>query len=247
MKKNMLTEILTGLGLTDNEARVYFAALALGPATILKISRAAEVKRTTVYSVIEALKQRGLVTIELRGLKQLYVAENPEKLESMLEEKKERLQAVLPEFSALYNLKKGEGIIKYYEGLEAVKSTYEQLLNDVRVHEDYLVISDQRQWYDLDKAYFQNFTERRAKLNVCTRLLLQDSAPAREHKKFEKNYHEEVKILPAHTQLTTNLVIIPKRIVIHQLIPPVMAIVIENKNIVQLHRELFEIAWNAIP
>jgi hypothetical protein len=41
-------------------------------------------------------------------------------------------------------------------------------------------------------------------------------------------------------------VIIPKKVVIHQITDPIFAIVLENKNIVQMHREQFEIMWKAV-
>ena len=85
MKNNPLLTTLTTLGLTDHEAAVYLAALSLGPATILKIAKAAEIKRTTVYSVIETLKLKGLVSVEVKGFKSLFVAEDPTKLETILE------------------------------------------------------------------------------------------------------------------------------------------------------------------
>lgn len=184
--------------------------------------------------------------MEIRGFKQLFVAEDPDNLELVLEEKRKKLKFAMPDLSALFNLKGGEGKIKYYEGLDAVKSVYEGLLKDIRPHEDYLVVGDQSMWYKLDSDYFRNFIERRAKLNINIRLLFQDSTIAREHKKIEKNFNEKVKILPAETKLSTNLVIIPKKIVIHQLTQPVMAIVIENKSVIQMHRELFEIIWRSV-
>ena len=110
-----------------------------------------------------------------------------------------------------------------------------------------MVISDQKKWIEADEKFFKNFTERRAKLNINIRLLLQESETAREFKKFEKNYNERIKILPKGTSLTTNLVVIPQKVVIHQMTPPIMAIVIENKSIIQLHKELFEIIWKSIP
>jgi len=243
---NKLTNILTDLGLTDNEAKTYFASLSLGPTTILKIAQAAELKRTTVYSVVETLKQKGLIRMEIKGFKKLFVAENPEKLESIIESRKEKLQNTLPEFAALYNLKGGESFIKYYEGLESIKTIYEGLIKDIKPRQDYLVISDQKKWYDIDPNYFQNFTEKRAKLNIKIRLLLQDSKIAREHQKNQKNYNETVKILPTDTTLTTNLVITPQRTMIHQLTPPMIAIVIENKSIIKMNQEFFEIMWRSI-
>ena len=84
-KSTEITASLEGLGLGANEAAVYIAMLSLGPATVLSISRASGVKRTTIYNVLESLKQKGLVRTDVRGFKQLYAAEHPKKLESMLD------------------------------------------------------------------------------------------------------------------------------------------------------------------
>ena len=112
--------------------------------------------------------------------------------------------------------------------------------------DDYLVIGNQEEWFSLDREFSQKFIEKRAKLNLNIRLLFQDSPLAREHKKFEKNYNEEVKILPKDTSLTTNMVITPRKVVIHQLSIPMLAIVIENANVVKMNKEMFEMIWNSV-
>lgn len=246
MQNNKLTNILQNLGLSENEAKVYLATLSLGLTTILRIAKSAEVKRTTVYSVVESLKLRGLISEELKGWKRYFVAENPEKLEKVLDEKRNNFQNLLPEFLALQNLKGSDALIKYYQGLEAVKNIYNDLLDEIKAHEDYLVIAAQEQWFNLDPKYFQNFIKKRAKLPINIRLLMIDSLISREHQKQEQIFNEKIKILPKNTSLTTNLVITPQKVVIHQLIPPIMAIVIENKSIIQMHQELFEIIWKSI-
>lgn len=245
MKTDKLSKILIDLGLSENEAKVYLAAMALGPSSISKIAQSAGVKRTTVYFVIESLKQIGLINIEMKGWKKLFVAEKPEKLKIILENKKKELAKALPEFTSLYNLKESGSFIKFYEGVESIKSIYEGLIRDIRTGEDYMILSDMKQWVSLDKKYFMDFTMRRAKLNINIRLLLQDSSVARETKKYEKIYNEKVKILPKDTNLTTNMIIIPKRLVIQQLVPPVTAMVIENEHIIRMHREMYEIMWRA--
>ena len=247
MKNNQLIQTLTELGLNEKEANVYVSALSAGPSPILKIAQAAGLKRTTVYSVIESLKQKGLMTIELKGWKKLFAAEDPEKLETILETRRLKFKNLLPEFSALYNLKGGESFIKYYEGLEAMKSVYEGLIRDVRPHEDYSIIADQRRWYELAPEFFEDFTRRRAKLPINIRMLLQDTLTARKFKKHEKIYNLKIKFLPEGTSLITNLVVIPKKVMIHQLTPPIMAMVIENKSIVQMHQQLFELIWRSTP
>lgn len=246
MRNNKLTNILKDLGLTENEAGVYLAALSLGSSSILEIANIAEIKRTTVYSVIESLKIKGLLSEELKGWKKYFVPESPEKLEKVLEEKRNNFKKSLPEFLALHNLKGKDSVIKYYEGLESVKNVYDELLREIQAHEDYLVIGEQNDWYNLDPKFFQSFIEARSKLPINIRLLFTDSQMAREHQELEKNYNEKIKILPKNTTLTTNLIITPEKVVIHQLTSPIMAMVIENPSIVQMHREQFEIIWKSI-
>ncbi len=245
MKNNALLDILHNLGLSENESKVYFSCLSLGPSTILRIAKAAELKRTTVYSVIESLKQKGLVGIEINGFKKKFVAEDPAKLEVILEARRKKLHDSLPEFSALYNLRGGESFIKYYEGLEAVKNVYESLIRDIKPHQDYLIIGNQDAWIDLDKDYLSNFMDRRAKLPINIRMLLIDSKSSREWKTQERNFNAQIKILPLNTKLRTNLVITPQRVLIHQLVHPIIGIVIENKSVIQMHQEMYEIMWNA--
>ena len=247
MDKNFLSTALTAIGLTENESKVYCAALALGASSILGISRAANIKRTTVYSVAESLKQKGLMRIEIKGFKRLYAAEDPHKLKQIIAGRHTRFTQLLPQFSALYNLPAGENFIKYYEGLKAVKSVYEELLATVQPRDDYLVIAHQDYWIKQDREFFQKFIERRARLNINTRILFINTDTARQFKQYEKNYNEKIKFLPERTHLTTNIIIIPQRIVFQHIVPPMMAIAIENKSLIQTHRELFEILWRALP
>ena len=221
--------------------------MSLGPSKVQEIAEAAEVKRTTVYAILDSLKQRGLIREELKGWKTFFAAESPDKLEALIEQMRHRVRNNLPEFTALYNLHSSGAFISYYEGLESVKNVYEGLLKEIRPHEDYLVIGDLEKWLAQDQEFFSEFTKRRAKLNINIRILMQSSAGAQIHKDKEKIFNEKIKIMPPEYQLTTNMVIIPHKVVINQLTPPLLAMVIENDSIVQMNRELFEMIWKSIP
>ncbi len=68
MKKASL-KLLINLGLTETEARVYLAGITLGPATVSSIAQKANVKRTTVYPAIRTLKKKGLMSVDIHGMK----------------------------------------------------------------------------------------------------------------------------------------------------------------------------------
>ncbi len=245
MDKKLL-RTLTNLGLSENESLVYLGALSVGRAKVADIAKAAGINRTTAYQVIESLKKKGLINLEVQGFKQYFVAEHPDRLQNIIESRKQDLQKNLPAFLSMYNLKGSDSTIKYYEGEEAMKMVYENVLEHLKRNDDYMAISDTDKFQNIDRPYFDNFLKKRTKLHVQTRLLLQDSKLARERKKFDQNFNEKIKILPTNTDLVTNMIIIPDRVIIHQLVPPINAIVITNPSVVQMGREMFEIMWDAI-
>ena len=244
---NKLINTLKDIGLTEKEAIVYLASLSLGPGNVAQIAQSSGIKRTTVYSVLELLKQKGLIRMDLKGWKTLFVAENPEKLELIVDQMRSEVRKTLPEFASVYNLHSSGAFIKYYEGLESVKGVYNELLKEVKNHDDYLVIGDLHKWLEQDHDFFLDFAKRRAKLDINIRILDQESLVAREHKKFERNFNEKIKIMPESFKITTNMVILPHKVVINQLTPPILAMVIENDSIVKMNRELFEMIWQSIP
>lgn len=243
---NRLYKNLIDLGLNKNEAEVYLTLLSLGETSILGISKACLVKRTTVYSVIESLKKMGLVRTHQNGFKRRYVAEDPKQLYKIFDKKRQELKNNLSEFSALYNNPGEGGIIKHYEGIEAVKNVFDSVLDDFGPGDEYLVISDSGKFLEQDEKYFRKFILKRSKRAVGSRMLLQDSSVARRYKKEEDVHKMKIKILPKDVMLTTNLTITPKKIIIHQLVAPAMAIVIENRNVVKMTKEMFELIWKSI-
>lgn len=248
MKNDQLIEILNDIGLSENEAEVYLTSLSLGPTTILKIAKSSGIRRTTVYSVVETLKNKGLMHIKPVGLKQLYAAERPDRLENILESKKRSLQKLLPEFTALYNLKGGESTVKYYEGLSAIKNIYETILDPMKPNDDYLVISDVEKFFTkTDQKYFEEFLEKRIKSRVKARLIVTDSDRARHMKQYAKNMNQEVRILPSGSKLSVDTMIVPHKVTIFNMDEPISAISLENNAMIEMHKELFEIIWRSLP
>ena len=247
MENVKITQVLEGLGLSEHEAGVYVANLTIGSATVLQIARRANIKRTTVYAVMETLKSKGLISLELKGLKQVFVAAPPQILEGLLESRRAAFKSVLPELEKFYNQKGKETTIQYYEGLASVKTAYEELLHLTKPGDDYLVVSHMESWLAQDEKYFKEFVIRCAMRTEKVRVILQDSPRAQEYKKIQGHNRQRVKLLPPGNTLLTNLVVIPSCVIIQQMVEPISAIVIANQSAVGMHKEMFEIMWNALP
>ncbi len=241
-KENLL-KILEKIGLSENESAVYLSSLSLGPAKVVDIAKNSEVKRTTVYAVIESLQQKGLVRKDIEGFKNIFIPEDPLRLETILEERNKEFHNLLPELKSLYNLEGSDAIIKYYDTPEGVRNVWRQVLSELKNTDDYFVIGDPEIYASGNEKFFKDFIKKRIRKKLNAKLLLTESDLAREYQKYQDNYSEEVKILPHNVSIDTNVLITNKRIIIQQIIDPHMTIVIENKSIVDLQKTLFNLLW----
>lgn len=115
---------LKELGLTDKETDLYLAGLKLGPATAQKLAEISEVKRPTVYFIIDRLKKLGLANQSFRGRKKVFAMAPPEKLAKFIEEEKTKLK------------KKEQGINKIISSLQVMVSKSE-FASDIKIYEGY--------------------------------------------------------------------------------------------------------------
>jgi sugar-specific transcriptional regulator TrmB len=129
MNNNLEIE-LQRAGFDERQAKVYLAALELGPSPVQKIAARAGIPRASVYLVLNDLQQRGLITTYDEGKKTFFVAESPKRLEEIMENReaefkaqKDAIKLLVPELISRGQFENGERpIVKYYEGPNAVKS-----------------------------------------------------------------------------------------------------------------------------
>jgi sugar-specific transcriptional regulator TrmB len=238
-------ELLKDFGLHENEASVYLASLSLGATTILKLANKSGVNRTTVYEIVEALERKGLMKKEIKGLKTLFSPEHPTRLENTLEAKRSALNRLLPELESKYHLKGTGSTIKYYEGLTAIKNVYDELAKELKSSDFYYVVSNTAEWQAIDDSYFmKNHVELFSHKKVDRRVLFVDSPEAQKRKLTERNFNEQVKILPGNANIHVDLCITPYKLLIFQLHQPLVALVIENETMIETQKIMFEMLWD---
>ncbi len=242
-----ILENLEDFGLNETESKVYAALLETGGGSVNSIAEVAGIKRTTAYSTLDGLVKQGLARFDEFGLKRKIVPEDPGRLKAILDHKQRKLTKTLPTLEALYNLKGNESFIKYYKGFKAIQPLYEQLIKDIRPGQEYCVISNQQMWHDTDPSYFTDFSTRRGKLPIKLRIILEQNERSRQYFEKRRLYNADIRFLPKGVKLETNLVITPQRTLIHQLVQPVIALVVENQSFIKMHQEMFKLMWSSLP
>lgn len=243
---HQLLRSLTTFGLSEHEAAVYLALLELGPSSVLRVARRAKVKRTTVYSLLDALKEQGLVREELAGLKTQYVAEDPESLRRVLVARTRELDAVLPDLASLYQ-SRGKDALARYTGVDGLKAIYETIYSSFKHGDPYYVLGGGEGWQNIDPVYQEKMLEKKARMNVNTKLLFRQSRRARTHADKRALLRQEVRLMPDTFDLKSDILITKDRVALMHLRPPYFGIVIYNPDIVATYHALFLHLWATAP
>lgn len=169
-----LTQELLSIGLENKEADVYLSALQLGYSTVQEIAIKSGVNRTTAYTHIKNLIGRGLMSAVEKNGKVFYVAERPEKLKFIYEQKeneikrrRETLEKIMPELESIYNLAKDKPSVRFYkydipEDLAAVRREIEEL----RADEVYNIFNYEEFHDYINKAHIRNLIDATSKFRA---------------------------------------------------------------------------------
>ena len=167
---------LKDIGLSEKEAKVYLGMLELGPATVLEISAKAEINRPTTYLQIESLKKRGLVSTQIKGKKQLFMAESPEQLDILLEREKKileqkqgELKEILPELESLFRTSDSKPVVRFFEGKEGLMKILEEFLKTK--NKPILGIAAIEPKYEIFPDILEDYSKRRVSKKINSRVI----------------------------------------------------------------------------
>lgn len=135
----MFQNILVQNGLSSNEAKLYIAALEAGETTMSGLAKKANLKRSTVYSLVEELQEKGVVSsVKKKGI--LYVsALSPRLLIERFQSSTDMAKNILPQLMDLAYSSPTKPRIRFYEGVEGIN---EILFDAVSAKEDYIGFTD---------------------------------------------------------------------------------------------------------
>jgi HTH-type transcriptional regulator, sugar sensing transcriptional regulator len=173
--------ILKNFGLSEKEISVYLALIELGPSSVREISTKSQVNRGTTYDILKALINLGIVSYYNKESKQYFVAEEPEKLLSALDQKKEDLEEVresikenLPLLKTLFEKQGGKPVVKFYEGSKGVRQIFEDVLEEVTKQKDkyyYLYSSATPEHRKNVYGAMPDFSQKRIKKGVKVKII----------------------------------------------------------------------------
>ena len=253
-----MLEELKKIGLSENETRVYLALLELGGSTAQEISKKAGVKRATTYVQLEALMKFGLATSFEKAperkngaQKTFFRAEDPEHLTKIIERAKKEeegrakaLFAILPDLGKLY-LSAGERPrVRFFEGIEGVKTMLSGTFKIKTEAKEVLGIMDLDSALQVFPKLTEEYTPERAKHGIRSRVIYTSSRGPL-FAKTDAAMLRESRFLPKNKfPFSGDISIYGDEVVISAIkSAKPFGIIIESREIADSLRAVFELAW----
>lgn len=243
-----LFPLLNGLGLNEKEAKVYLACLELGLATVQAVAKKSGVKRTSIYNFLDELKDKGLVNEITRDSRVYLVPEHPQALiaqaeikKRAAEDEKKKIQELMPELSAIFNLPSEKPKVKFYEGLVGIKKVYEDTLSE---NETIYAFTD----YDkllaaIEPDYMIDYANRRAAKNIPIFSISPPGPWTKKAIEMGEAQKREVKVIEG-LKFETEINIYGKKVALISFRRPHMGVIIESGAIAQTLKSIWKAMWN---
>jgi sugar-specific transcriptional regulator TrmB len=159
---------LKELNLDENQIKIYLACLNLGSSKVHDISKKSNMIRTTIYGILKSLMERGLVSTTKKDNVTFYQASSPKHLLSLLDEKREKINKIIPELEKLQAQIPKKHYYETFEGKEGLKTIINDLLQ--KPNETIFIIGFVKKWIEFSEMfsdiYYRKKKERKIKSNV---------------------------------------------------------------------------------
>ena len=238
-----IEKILEQFDLTNKKASAYLACLELGPSTVQAIARKARIKRTTTYDILEDLVEKGLVTYTIRGKKKYFLAEDPETLKSILKEKERMLDEILPQLKSIYNLPGIKPKIRYYKGVEEIKTIFRETLK-CKSKETLGLLPPIDLYEFIGVDYMKNYVKSRVKLKIKNKTIRVKAWEA-EEKYFlrHKEQLREMRYAPKGIVFHSTIIIFDDKVAVISSRKESFGFLIESVEFSQTMKVLFGVLW----
>jgi len=246
MEGSRSLEALREMGLDEKAAKIYLALLGKTKLTPSQISRETGIKRATCYEYIDELLAKDFITREPIGKRTFYAAIAPQKVFNIFRKRISRIEGAVLEMGSLHERVVHKPHVTYFEGKRQLKMIYDDLFKTV---------GDVCSIFPAE-AFFENFTAEDyddfdksiSSYALKSRdLFVADKFYKRIKEIRAKNGSDNKldKKLPTGFKSNVDVLIYSDKVALMSL-RDLSAIVIENKDIADLFRNIHQLMWKAI-
>lgn len=252
-----MEEMLKKLGLSENEAKVYLAALSMGVSSAASISEYTKIKRPTTYLALDNLTRQGIISETIQNKKKLFKAIAPEKLQKLTKKMRRQVIAVeleleklMPELKSITKRVLESPHVSMHRGLSGVKNIIEEFMGS------------ETAWSFFGSAEsILGFIKPQelSEIVVDTNELRADAGHPKAHlitdkgilkiKQFQTSNFatREIKILSRAIKSTSAFVIYGNKLAVFSINDSPFGITVESEEMAEMLNVMYGILWDSLP
>lgn len=238
-----MLEIIESLGLSNAESKVYLELLKIGETKTGTLIDKTNLQSSTVYHILGALLDKGLVSFILKGKIKYYKAEDPNTFIEFLEEKKRNFETILPKLKELQNSEKNPQSAKVYKGMKGLMVAMNDVLFSMNKGEEYYFFQapNQNLLNPRVTLFFRNYHLKRAEKGIKVKGLAITHSSKKVKEIFAKIKNTKLRYVKDF--LPTGLIIYKNKTITLDFNDTPTAFVIESKTVADSYRKFFEDKW----
>ena len=234
-------QLLSELGLSKNDSKIYLTLLKHGPSTVTIIPKQSGIHRANVYSALERLRNKGLASDVIQKDKKLFGPADPSLLINLLQEKEMKLRAMLPQFSLDYSISQKENTVEVYNGAAAFRNLF---LHYLEVGKNIYAFGIPEGSVSVVGEYFQNTIHKRRAKNKQWMYHIYNSAATDRMKFLNTLPYTNARHLPKEYDIPVITLVCGDEVAIVSVKEHKPTIVIiHNKDMAEAYQKYFMILW----
>ena len=237
-------ELLEHIGLSEKESLVYLTLLESGTLSIAALAEHSGMHRPALYKLLPRLEGRGLVSRVRKNRRVFFVAESPEKLETLVQGIAHSFEQTLPILKQVYAAKEKRPLIKFLTGRKGIIFVYEDIITTLKKGEIFYRYSSSKNARRDDWYVPKNYRERRDKKQIERFVITNEKTQGRKKPRLERY----TKVVPKDYDLwdynITQLIYADKVAFVDY--NTETAIIIENPIIAEFQRKIFKLLFKKL-
>jgi len=236
-------EILSEIGLTQRESKVYLALLELGSITTGPIVKKSGVPNSKIYEILESLQNKGLVSWIIKGKTKYFQASNPKKILTIFKEKEKEIENLIPILES--KQKEEKQFVELFEGTKSIFVFLNDLIDVAKKGETYYSFSFGKEHEDEQvEIFYKKIGFKREEKELSVKILANREA----EEIFKRVYHDSISSLKKIVRITDfnfpqGIIVFRDNVVIINWEETPIAIHIQNKKISNQYKNFFEDLW----
>jgi sugar-specific transcriptional regulator TrmB len=197
--KEEVKKILSKIGLTGQESKVYLALLTLEEAQTGVLCKKTGIASSNIYNILDGLQEKGLISYRMQNNIKVYMSSDPEVLNELFIEKQKKFEQERKEIKQLVKQlrikrvqEKPQSNYKYYEGVSGIKGMWHEINSSLTGNSVERIYGTKKRAVERLIGFYDEHHKIRNRLKAKARILL--SAEMKDLARKRENKNTKVKL-----------------------------------------------------